>query len=277
MSRCSTTEFCWRVARRQRGADDPQAEGLRQRRARCRASRSALMARIQDDPRRPRAAGDDAVRAADERQRPPAAAAGAVVDAPHGNESELIDATSSIRRCRKSSTASASTWATAPPNGRGTRASSAAAQRAHLLPGVLSARMWIKQENQECEDLLAHWAEPFSTWADMLQKQVGPTSGASRCRRRPRTCPSRREEASIAALIDRAWRHLLENQPHDSICGCSVDTVHEEMRQRYDWVKRDRRGDRAAVPADDRRRSARTTRWARSPSSTRRRSPRRAS
>lgn len=47
-------------------------------------------------------------------------------------------------------------------------------QRAHLLPGVLSARMWIKQRNQECEDLLAHWAEPFSTWADILKKQVGP-------------------------------------------------------------------------------------------------------
>jgi hypothetical protein len=30
---------------------------------------------------------------------------------------------------------------------------------------------------------------------------------------------------------------LLENQPHDSICGCSVDAVHEEMRQRYEWVK----------------------------------------
>ena len=31
--------------------------------------------------------------------------------------------------------------------------------------------------------------------------------------------------------------HLLENQPHDSICGCSVDGVHEEMRQRYEWVR----------------------------------------
>jgi alpha-mannosidase len=42
---------------------------------------------------------------------------------------------------------------------------------------------------------------------------------------------------SLTALIDRAWRHLLENQPHDSICGCSVDSVHEEMRQRYEWVR----------------------------------------
>jgi alpha-mannosidase len=109
-------------------------------------------------------------------------------------------------------------------------------KRAHLLPGVLSARMWIKQANQECEDLLAHWAEPFSAWMDQLRKQMPPewreplppTTGHM---------PFPTSEQSIAALVDRAWRYLLENQPHDSICGCSVDRVHEEMRQRYDWVR----------------------------------------
>ena len=108
--------------------------------------------------------------------------------------------------------------------------------RAHLLPGVISARMWIKQENQECEDLLAHWAEPFSVWAGILKREMGeewtpplPPATAH--------IPFPKEDASIAALIDRAWRYLLENQPHDSICGCSVDSVHEEMRQRYRWVK----------------------------------------
>ena len=108
-------------------------------------------------------------------------------------------------------------------------------QRAHLLPGVLSARMWIKQRNQECEDLLAHWAEPFSTWADILKKQVGPEWKEPLP---PTTAhmPFPTSEESISALIDRAWRYLLENQPHDSICGCSVDAVHEEMRQRYEWI-----------------------------------------
>lgn len=108
--------------------------------------------------------------------------------------------------------------------------------RAHLLPGVISARMWIKQENQECEDLLAHWAEPFSVWAGILKREMGeewtpplPPATAH--------IPFPKEDASIAALVDRAWRYLLENQPHDSICGCSVDGVHEEMRQRYRWVK----------------------------------------
>ena len=108
-------------------------------------------------------------------------------------------------------------------------------QRAHLLPGVLSARMWIKQQNQACEDLLAHWAEPYSTWADLLKHEVGPEW---REPLPPTTAhmPFPTSAESISALIDRAWRHLLENQPHDSICGCSVDPVHEEMRQRYEWV-----------------------------------------
>jgi len=108
-------------------------------------------------------------------------------------------------------------------------------QRAHLLPGVLSARMWIKQQNQACEDLLAHWAEPYSVWASILKREVGPEW---REPLPPTTAhmPFPTSEESITALIDRAWRHLLENQPHDSICGCSVDPVHEEMRQRYEWV-----------------------------------------
>jgi mannosylglycerate hydrolase len=109
-------------------------------------------------------------------------------------------------------------------------------QRAHLLPGVLSARIWIKQQNQACEDLLAHWAEPFSVWADALKQDVGeewteplpPTKAHM---------PFPTSIDSLTALIDRAWRYLLENQPHDSICGCSVDGVHEEMRQRYEWVQ----------------------------------------
>ncbi len=108
-------------------------------------------------------------------------------------------------------------------------------QRAHLLPGVMSARMWIKQQNQACEDLLAHWAEPFSLWADALKREVGPEWSEPLP---PTTAhmPFPTGIDSITALIDRAWRYLLENQPHDSICGCSVDGVHEEMRQRYEWV-----------------------------------------
>ena len=94
-------------------------------------------------------------------------------------------------------------------------------RRNNILPGVLSARMWIKQRNREIETLLTSWAEPFSAIA-------GAVAPALRLawRRQPRP-----------ALLGEAWRLLLQNQPHDSICGCSVDQVHEEMRTRYDQAE----------------------------------------
>jgi mannosylglycerate hydrolase len=91
-------------------------------------------------------------------------------------------------------------------------------QRSHVLAGVLSARMWIKQRYQQCEDLLARYAEPTAAWAHLLRVQNGE--------------PSR--GPSDQALLRQAWKLLLQNAPHDSICGCSIDQVHEEMRPRFD-------------------------------------------
>jgi alpha-mannosidase len=81
---------------------------------------------------------------------------------------------------------------------------------AHLLPGVLSTRMWIKQRNAACEALLLRWAEPQTAWAWLLGAPH-PTG-----------------------LVRAAWRELLQCHPHDSICGCGIDQVHEEMRPRFD-------------------------------------------
>jgi len=81
-------------------------------------------------------------------------------------------------------------------------------ERAHVLAGVLSTRTWIKQRNAAAETLLERWAEPFAVFAG-LADQARP-------------------------LLRLAWRHLLLNQPHDSICGCSIDQVHDEMRVRFD-------------------------------------------
>lgn len=87
-------------------------------------------------------------------------------------------------------------------------------RRHHLLPGVYSTRMWIKQRNHDCETLLEKWAEPFSTWA----------------------CAWKNDNPA-AAILQRTWQLLMECQPHDSICGCSVDQVHREMRPRFDQVE----------------------------------------
>lgn len=94
-------------------------------------------------------------------------------------------------------------------------------RRMPLLPGVLSARMWIKQRNQACETLLERWAEPFSTWAS----SIAPSS--------PLTSSTLIDPAPI---LHQAWKLLIQCHPHDSICGCSIDQVHREMRPRFDQV-----------------------------------------
>ena len=106
-------------------------------------------------------------------------------------------------------------------------------QRAYLLPGVLSARMWIKQRTFACERLLLRWAEPLSVWSGLLREHLGEA-----WREPPQPAgplsPHPEQPASEQGLLSRAWRLLLENQPHDSICGCSVDQTHDEMRPRFD-------------------------------------------
>ncbi len=96
----------------------------------------------------------------------------------------------------------------------------------HLLPGVLSARMWIKQRNHASETLLERWAEPFSVFAERMT--TVDTSLTT-----PEAIAANRIW-NVAPLLRQAWRILMENHPHDSICGCSIDQVHEEMRPRFD-------------------------------------------
>ena len=94
-------------------------------------------------------------------------------------------------------------------------------KRSHLLPGVLSTRIWIKQRNHACENLLEKWAEPFSTFASLIMTGEQRTS----------------KLAHPAPILRQAWQLLMECHPHDSICGCSIDQVHEEMRPRFDQVE----------------------------------------
>ncbi|MBI5934298.1 MAG: hypothetical protein HY867_11370 [Chloroflexi bacterium] len=95
-------------------------------------------------------------------------------------------------------------------------------KRSHLLPGILSTRMWIKQRNHACENLLEKWAEPFSTFARL---QVGTLERSNLTTFKP------------ANILRQAWLLLLQNHPHDSICGCSIDQVHDEMLPRFDQVE----------------------------------------
>jgi alpha-mannosidase len=106
-------------------------------------------------------------------------------------------------------------------------------KHSNILPGVLSARMWIKQRTFDCEQLLTRWAEPLTLWSELLRARLGDAWDEPPWQAGPNS-PHPEEPESEAGLLDRAWRLLLENQPHDSICGCSVDQTHAEMRPRFD-------------------------------------------
>ena len=93
-------------------------------------------------------------------------------------------------------------------------------KRMHLLPGVLSTRMWIKQRNHASEVLLEKWVEPFHTFASLALAFKKP----------------QKPILNSDTIIAQAWHILMENHPHDSICGCSIDQVHEEMKVRFDQV-----------------------------------------
>jgi alpha-mannosidase len=101
-----------------------------------------------------------------------------------------------------------------------------ACDRSHLLPGVLSTRMWIKQRNHGSQTLLEAWAEPLSVFAEhMLVDDTAKVSHDG---------PDADRIREVAPVIRQAWRLVMENHPHDSICGCSVDQVHDEMEPRFD-------------------------------------------
>jgi alpha-mannosidase/mannosylglycerate hydrolase len=84
-----------------------------------------------------------------------------------------------------------------------------------VIPGVLSSRVWIHQANAQCESLLCHWAEPASALAHVATGAEHPD-----------------------AYLATAWKWLLQNHPHDSICGCSIDQVHEDMKYRFSQCRR---------------------------------------
>ena len=88
---------------------------------------------------------------------------------------------------------------------------------ANILSGVFSARMWIKQRNTEIEYLYEKYTEPLSTMTWALDNKA------------------KFEYPHNYILTGLKW--LIKNHPHDSICGCSIDQVHDEMKTRYDWAE----------------------------------------
>ncbi|WP_152399725.1 alpha-mannosidase [Paenibacillus cellulositrophicus] len=77
------------------------------------------------------------------------------------------------------------------------------------LVNTASARVYLKQMNQHGQALLEKVAEPLAAYAHLTG------------------------HAYPHHLFTYAWKTLMQNHPHDSICGCSVDEVHREMVTRF--------------------------------------------
>lgn len=76
-----------------------------------------------------------------------------------------------------------------------------------ILPGCYSARMRLKQYRAEASYRLEQ--------ADRLQKHFG---------------------GNYSAIVEYAYKLLIQNHAHDSICGCSTDAVHFENYSRYEKI-----------------------------------------
>jgi mannosylglycerate hydrolase len=82
--------------------------------------------------------------------------------------------------------------------------------RANVLMNVTSARMDIKAAASRAERALERYAEPFAA-----------LHGAS----------------WPGEFLDLAWRRVIENSAHDSVCGCSADPVSAQVLVRYAEVE----------------------------------------
>ncbi|MFW9920933.1 MAG: hypothetical protein ACFFED_15135, partial [Candidatus Thorarchaeota archaeon] len=82
----------------------------------------------------------------------------------------------------------------------------------NLLSGVYSARVYIKQANEYSQRLLERSVEPWCYLASLHSGRYPLDE------------------------IRLAWKYLLLNHPHDDICGCSIDEVHDDNMYRIRWI-----------------------------------------
>ncbi len=83
-----------------------------------------------------------------------------------------------------------------------------------ILLSVYSTRTYLKQQNHLAQYMLEKVAEPAS-----IMKNELTGSDINK------------------AILSHAWKTLLKNHPHDDICGCSADGVHDDNEIYFRHVK----------------------------------------
>ncbi len=84
-----------------------------------------------------------------------------------------------------------------------------------LIPNCVSARIGLKLAGDAAAGLLERWVEP-------LLAVAGSGSAIGR---------------ELLPYLRVAWRQVLANHAHDSVCGCSIDQVHRDMMYRFDQAR----------------------------------------
>lgn len=80
----------------------------------------------------------------------------------------------------------------------------------YTLANTASSRVYLKQWNTTVSRQLENISEPLAAMAYELTGHYDHD------------------------MLDYAWKTLMQNHPHDSICGCSLDEVHREMIPRFE-------------------------------------------
>lgn len=84
----------------------------------------------------------------------------------------------------------------------------------NVLTGTLSSRVYLKQMNVRAQADLEKKVEPLYTVLDTFGVKDYPQD-----------------------YLTYLWKVLIQNHPHDSICGCSADAVHRRMVDRYERIE----------------------------------------
>jgi alpha-mannosidase len=82
----------------------------------------------------------------------------------------------------------------------------------HLFGDVISARTRLKRANHRSELNLQRLAEPWSAIGSMVGSEY------------------------VKTALDRAWRLLLQNHPHDTITGGGIDQMERDSLFRFDQI-----------------------------------------
>ncbi|HOV32407.1 MAG TPA: glycoside hydrolase family 38 C-terminal domain-containing protein [Candidatus Hydrogenedens sp.] len=82
----------------------------------------------------------------------------------------------------------------------------------HLMGDVISARVRVKKANHQAEMLLQRGAEPWCALSNILGKEY------------------------FRQALNRAWKLLLQNHPHDTITGGGIDQMEKDAISRAEQI-----------------------------------------